>query len=99
MAKNQEEQEVKVMGVVETDVADPPAPKMFKLTINSEESVEGRSDVFVGLNGYGYNIKRNMEVVVPEGVVEILKNTVINTTAQGGEPQRISRYNITYSPA
>lgn len=99
MAKAQEEQEVKVTGVVEKEVADPKPAKMFKLTIHAEDSVEGRSDVFVGLNGNSYLIRRNAEVTVPEGVIEILKNTVVHTTSQTGEPLRISRYNITYEPA
>ena len=99
MPKIEEQKEVRVQGIVEEDIPTPPKPKMFKLTINAEDSVEGRSDVFVGLNGNSYLIRRNEEVVVPEGVIEILKNTVVHTTSQTGEPLHISRYNITYAPA
>ncbi len=33
------------------------------------------SDVFVGLNGKGYQIQRGVDVEVPAGVAEILKHS------------------------
>lgn len=36
---------------------------------NGEET-----EVFVGLNGRGYRIRKGMEVAVPEGVAEVLRN-------------------------
>lgn len=36
-------------------------------------SRENKDDVYVGLNGVGYLIKRGQEVEVPEGVYEILQ--------------------------
>lgn len=36
-------------------------------------SRENKNDVYVGLNGVGYLIKRGQEVEVPEGVFEILQ--------------------------
>ncbi len=36
-------------------------------------SRENKDDVYVGLNGVGYLIKRGHEVEVPEGVYEILQ--------------------------
>lgn len=36
-------------------------------------SRENKNDVYVGLNGVGYLIKRGQEVEVPEGVYEILQ--------------------------
>lgn len=73
------------------------APKMFKLTIAAEDSAEGRSDVFVGHNYHSYLIQRDKEVVVPEGVIEILRNTVVDTVGADKAPIKIPRFNISVS--
>lgn len=75
------------------------SPKMFKLTIAAEDSAEGRSDVFVGYNCHAYLIQRNQEVIVPEGVIEILRNTVVDTVGEDKSPIKIPRFNITVSAA
>lgn len=75
------------------------APKMFKLTIAAEDSAEGRSDVFVGHNYHSYLIQRNKEVIVPEGVIEILRHTVVDTLGEDKSPIKIPRYNITVTAA
>lgn len=58
----------------ETEAATPvqAAPKMVKIKLPLTRTE--RDDVFVGLNGKTYLIKRGVEVEVPEGVVEILNN-------------------------
>lgn len=73
------------------------APKMFKLTIAAEDSAEGRSDVFVGYNYHSYLIQRDKEVIVPEGVIEILRNTVVDTVGADKAPIKIPRFNLTVS--
>lgn len=59
-----------------------------------------RDAVQVGLNGYVYNIPRDTEVEVPEGVVEVLSNAKITsyqlkprTEGEGNEmvPQDVHR--------
>lgn len=47
------------------------APKM--VTINLPLTRAEKDDVFVGLNGKTYLIKRGVDVKVPEGVAAILK--------------------------
>jgi len=69
-------------------------PKMYKLTINADDSAEGKSDVFVALNFHSYQIQRDKEVIVPEGVIEILKNTVADTKDANGNNIRIPRFNM-----
>ncbi len=45
--------------------------KKYKLIINSTE--RERTSVKIGINGYVYNIPRDVEVIVPEAVVQSLK--------------------------
>jgi hypothetical protein len=47
----------------------------FELEIFATETE--RSDVFVGVNGFPYTIKRGHKVVVPEPVVEALKDAAV----------------------
>ena len=47
--------------------------KTKKVIVNS---IDKDQQVFVGLNGYGYQIKCNEEVELPEDVIAILKNSV-----------------------
>lgn len=77
----------------------PKPPKMYKVRIAADDSPEGRSDVFIGLNFHSYLIQRDKEVTVPEGVVEILRNTVIDTKGENGSPIRIPRYNFSVEAA
>ena len=41
------------------------------------------SGQFIGVNGYGYLIKPNQEVSVPESVLEVLDNAVQSVPIQG----------------
>ena len=76
------------------------AVKMVKCVINSSEGSEGASDVFVALNGKAYQIRRDVEVTLPEPVFQVLKEAVIHgyVTDQNGAPVKnklIPRYAIT----
>lgn len=75
------------------------APKMYRVTIGSDDTAEGKSDVFVALNFHSYLIKRDQEVIVPEGVVEILRNTVANTIDGNKNPAKVHRFNFNVEPA
>lgn len=46
--------------------------KMFKIVIGADGKID--EDVYLSVNGQTYTIKREQEVVVPESVVEVLKN-------------------------
>lgn len=74
------------------------APKMYKVTIDSDDTAEGKSDVFIGLNFHSYQIKRDHEVIGPEGVVEILRNTVANTIDGNKNPAKVHRFNFKSEP-
>ena len=50
--------------------------KEYKIVIQEQEGVGGTQDVFVGINGKGYLIKRGMEVVVPAAVLANLKDSI-----------------------
>ena len=48
------------------------APKKVKIKLPLSRTE--KDDVYVALNGKSYQIKRGVEVEVPEGVVEILQH-------------------------
>ena len=48
--------------------------KTVKIFIPSGETSANQGDVFVGHNGKGYQLKRDVEIDVPEEVVEVLRN-------------------------
>ena len=50
--------------------------KRVKLTIHTGSDDAGNEDVFLSLNGYGYQIKRGTPVDVPSEVAELLTNAV-----------------------
>lgn len=50
-----------------------PTTEEKRVTIRLPLSREEREDVYVGLNGNGYLIKRGVNVDVPAGVAEILR--------------------------
>lgn len=50
-----------------------PTVEEERVTIRLPLSREERDDVYVGLNGKGYLIKRGVNVDVPAGVAEILR--------------------------
>lgn len=52
----------------------PDAPKMVKIRL-FKDAGKYSGDVFVGLNGKNYKIKRGVDVEVPEGVAEILEHS------------------------
>ena len=61
------------------------------ITIFTGEGDAGREDVFVGVNGVSFQIKRGKPVEVPIEVVEVLKNA-ITTKYENGEAIDIPRY-------
>lgn len=52
--------------------------KKIAITINDGKEDIDRLPVFISINGYAYQIKRNERVVVPEELVEILNNASEN---------------------
>lgn len=61
-----------------------PAKTMHRLTIHSSDSPGGHDDVPIGINGYVYLIKRDMEVTVPSEVISALHDAVTSKYEQQG---------------
>lgn len=59
--------------------------KRVTLTIHATSEEGGDEDVFIGLNGYGYKIKRGEPCSVPEEVAAIIQNAVTTTIRPGKE--------------
>ena len=53
--------------------------QLYYLTINSTE--KDKNAVPVGINGHVYNIPRDKQVIVPEQVVQVLKNAIVDDFA------------------
>jgi hypothetical protein len=74
--------------------------KKFKITIPSTE--KDKSAVFVGVNGVAYNIPRDTEVIVPEPVLLVLKNSVTTNyrlvDEKGAESQKVVAENVARFP-
>lgn len=49
------------------------------IMINNQEGPGGDQAVFVAVNGMGYNIPREKQVLVPEPVVQVLENAIEST--------------------
>jgi hypothetical protein len=68
------------------------------LLIHEQDGLAGSDDVFVGVNGRGYQIKRGVEVLVPPEVVEVLNNAIIThfePDKDGGMRERsVRRFNF-----
>lgn len=92
------QEEVKVQALVPQEQPLPKPQKEMMVTIATDESAEGKSDVFVGYNYKSYLIKRGEPVKLPEGLVETLRNTVADTRDGNGNPVKVPRFNLTVEP-
>lgn len=57
---------------------------MHRLTIHSSDSPGGHDDVPIGINGYVYLVKRDVEVTVPVEVISALRDAVTTKYEQQG---------------
>jgi hypothetical protein len=72
-----------------------PTPKKYKVTIHSGEDAGDKGDVFLSHNFRSMLVQRDVEVELDECFVEVLKHSVIETTAKkdGVEvPVKIPRF-------
>lgn len=51
-------------------------PARVKLTVQQDGTPGAEKEIFVGVNGVGYRIKRGVEVEVPEEVALVLRDAV-----------------------
>lgn len=68
------------------------------LTIYSGQGEEGSQDVDCGINGYPFQIKRDMPVNVPIELVEVFKNAVTTTYDAQGVPKHRPRFAYSATP-
>lgn len=70
-----------------------------RIEISEGQDDQGKEDVLVQINGYAYQIKRGVEVIVPTEVLHILENasmTIYDAAKGGGNNERkVKRF--TYS--
>lgn len=72
---------------------------------NAAEGILGQQAVFVGINGYGFNIPRDKKVIVPVEVIENLDNAsvvVIEGLDNGQTRERTVKrfaYSVRYLPS
>ena len=59
--------------------------KMYRLTLNSDDKPGGDSPLPVGVNGYVWTIPRDVEVEVPESVIDVLNDAVFTVMEKVGE--------------
>lgn len=95
MPQIEKKEEVRVQGIVTETAPEPKPQKMVMVTISTDQTDEGKSDVFMGYNYQSYLIKRGVPAKVPEGLVEILRNTVADTRDAAGNPIKVPRFNLT----
>lgn len=78
------------------------APKKYKVTIHSGEDAGDKGDVVLVHNYHQIVIQRDKEVVIDERFVEVLKHSVIHTTAKNDKDEevavRIPRYAYSIEP-
>jgi len=59
--------------------------KKFRIIVSNQEGVEQTEFVKVQVDGVMYTLPREIEVVVPEIVVEVLSNAVVTRYTQEGD--------------
>jgi hypothetical protein len=70
---------------VEVILAEKPVvEKRFKIVVANQEGVEATPFIKVVVNGNMYIIPREVEVVVPESVIEVLNNAIVTRFTQEG---------------
>ena len=52
-------------------------PSRVKVIFHNQDGDLGKGDIFVSVNGYAYQIKRNEPVDLPPEVIEVIDNAVI----------------------
>lgn len=66
--------------------------KYFKVMLHEQEGSNNSSYVFLAANGLSLYIPRNMEVIIPESHVEVLKNAVLIKTEAVRQSDNTYRY-------
>ncbi len=62
-----------------------------RIVIHRQEGVIGQADVFIGINGYPYQIRRGDEVEVPKALLGILRDAIITTIEKDKDGNEVIR--------
>jgi hypothetical protein len=85
-----------------TDHGDNFSGDKVELTIHSGEGKAGRQAVFIGINGHGLNVPRDIPVVVAQEVVDQLDNCTMTMyeALEGGvmAEREVKRFSTTVRP-
>lgn len=65
-------------------------PKMYKIIFNSGENGTEKEDVVIGWNGKLNQYKRNVEALIDENFLSVLKDAVIHTHVQDEDGKQIA---------
>ena len=68
-------------------------------TIYSSNEPGGQDPVECGLNGYAFQIKRDVPVNVPEELVQVFRNAITTSYDANGTPTNRPRYAFSSQPA
>jgi len=78
------------------------ALRKYKITVHSEGEGGDKGDVLIGHNFQLLQIRRDVEVVIDENFLNVLKSSVIDTHVKGDDDKmravKIPRYSFTAEP-
>lgn len=77
-----------------------PKSDRIKVRFHNQEGVPGGTDdIFVGVNGRGYQIQREKDVELPKSVLHVIDNAVITKTERDADGNEVNRdiQRFTYS--
>lgn len=96
-AKKEEKQaDIPPEGRLYTLQGAPIAGRKYKVTIHATE--HDRGDVFLSVNGFGMQIKRNVEVVLDESYIDVLRNAVVDTFTKDPDTGRVQKVTMMHYP-
>jgi hypothetical protein len=72
--------------------------KRVTIVIDENDGEEGRSDVFLAVNGKTFLMQRGVNVTVPEYVVHALKNCITTTMRQDPRTDEITYKDVPRFP-
>lgn len=72
------------------------AQERYRIILNEQENTDNPSQQFVSCNGVSWLIKRGVEVVVPEGILNVIKGCVYSRSTQSPdgdiESKKVNRF-------
>lgn len=98
-------QAMQAEGRLQTALQAPPQtkPRMRKIILDPHEDIPSRGGLYVGYNGRQFLLPTNRAILVPQGVVEVLDNAVLDVPVRdpdtlklvGSRPAKRFQYRFT----